>query len=262
MNNLNCWKRAPRKTKQMNEFKEQIAIVTGAASGIGSALAHKLLDEGAVVALLDINGTALKTEFKSYANAKLFPIDITRQTLVNKAITAIMDEFGRIDILINCAGITGATNVFSHDVCSEDLHKVFELNFMSSFYITKAVLPHMMKLKYGRILHLASVAGKEGNAGMLAYSASKAAVIGMTKVQGKEYAETGITVNALAPAVIRTALVDALPLNQVKYMTDKIPMKRCGTLEEAVNLSMYIVSKENSFTTGFTFDLTGGRATY
>ncbi|WP_316810123.1 SDR family oxidoreductase [Pedobacter heparinus] len=247
----------------MNEFKEQIAIVTGAASGIGSALAHKLLKEGAIVALLDINGAALKTEFKSYAaKAKLFPIDITKQVLVNKAIEAIVAEFGKVDILINCAGITGATNVFSHDVSSEDLHKVFELNFMSSFYITKAVLPHMMKLRYGRILHLASVAGKEGNAGMLAYSASKAAVIGMTKVQGKEYAETGITVNALAPAVIRTALVDAMPLNQVKYMIDKIPMKRCGTLEEAVNLSMYIVSKENSFTTGFTFDLTGGRATY
>ena len=109
---------------------------------------------------------------------------------------------------------------------------------------------------------MASIAGKEGNAGMLAYSSSKAAVIGMTKVQGKEYAETGITVNAMAPAVIRTPLVDAMPEQQVKYMTDKIPMKRCGSLEEAVNMAMYIVSKQNSFTTGFTFDLTGGRATY
>jgi 3-oxoacyl-[acyl-carrier protein] reductase len=139
---------------------------------------------------------------------------------------------------------------------------VFELNFMSSFYTTKAVLPHMIKMQYGRILHLASIAGKEGNAGMLAYSASKAAVIGMTKVQGKEYAETGITINAMAPAVIRTPLVEATPKEQVKYMTDKIPIKRCGTLDEAANLAAYIVSKENSFTTGFTFDLTGGRATY
>ena len=120
----------------------------------------------------------------------------------------------------------------------------------------------MVKQNYGRILHIASIAGKEGNAGMFAYSASKAAVIGMTKVQGKEYAETGITVNALAPAVIKTALVDALPEEQVKYMTDKIPMKRCGTLEEVVNILTYIVSPQNSFTTGFTFDLSGGRATY
>src|SRR4029079_6702107 len=142
------------------------------------------------------------------------------------------------------------------------LQKVFDLNFMSSFYTAKAVLPHMLGKNYGRILHMASVAGKEGNAGMIAYSASKAAVIGMTKVQGKEYAETGITVNALAPAVIQTALVDAMPPEQVKYMTDKIPMKRLGTLDEAVNMALYIVSPQNSFTTGFTFDLSGGRATY
>ncbi len=120
----------------------------------------------------------------------------------------------------------------------------------------------MLKNNYGRILHIASIAGKEGNAGMVAYSSSKAAVIGMTKVQGKEYAETGITINALAPAVIQTALVDAMPAEQVKYMTDKIPMKRCGTLEEVAGIALYILSPQNSFTTGFTFDLTGGRATY
>jgi 3-oxoacyl-[acyl-carrier protein] reductase len=120
----------------------------------------------------------------------------------------------------------------------------------------------MLEKKYGRILHIASIAGKEGNAGMLAYSASKAAVIGMTKVQGKEYAETGITINALAPAVIQTPMVDAMPIEQVRYMTDKIPMKRCGTLEEIANLVLYIVSPKNSFTTAFTFDLSGGRATY
>lgn len=120
----------------------------------------------------------------------------------------------------------------------------------------------MLKSNYGRILHIASIAGKEGNAGMLAYSASKAAVIGMTKVQGKEYAETGITINALAPAVIRTPMVDAMPEQQVTYMTDKIPMKRCGTLDEVAAIALYILSPENSFTTGFTFDLSGGRATY
>lgn len=171
-------------------------------------------------------------------------------------------RYVKIDILVNCAGITGLTNLQSHEVDSADLHKVFEINFMSSFYTSRAVLPHMMSKKYGRILHIASISGKEGNAGMLAYSASKAAVICMAKVQGKEYAETGITVNALAPAVIRTPLVDMMPEQQVKYMTDKIPMKRCGTLEEAANMAAYIVSPYNSFSTGFTFDLSGGRATY
>ena len=247
----------------MNEFKGQVAIVTGAASGIGLAIAHELIDKGAIVALLDINKMGLELEFKQHETAaRLFPIDITNEQLVNDVVEQVAGEFGKVDILVNCAGITGTTNILSHEVCREDLYRVFEVNFMSSFYSSKAVIPHMMKLNYGRILHLASVAGKEGNAGMLAYSASKAAVIGMTKVQGKEYAETGITVNALAPAVIRTALVDAMPDKQVKYMVDKIPMKRCGTLRETVNLSMYIISKENSFTTGFTFDLTGGRATY
>jgi 2-dehydro-3-deoxy-L-rhamnonate dehydrogenase (NAD+) len=245
------------------EFEGQVAIVTGAASGIGLSVARKLLESGAYVALLDINGNSLKKEFHRFkAKALLYPMDITDQSLIAQSVNELVGRFGRIDILINCAGITGVSNILSHEVTSEDLHRVFEVNFMSSFYIAKAVIPHMLERKYGRILHIASIAGKEGNAGMLAYSASKAAVIGMTKVQGKEYAESGITVNALAPTVIQTPLVDNLPKEQVKYMTDKIPMKRCGTLEEVVNMATYIVSKKNSFTTGFTFDLTGGRATY
>jgi len=137
-----------------------------------------------------------------------------------------------------------------------------DVNFMGSFLTSKYSLPIMLKQNYGRILHIASIAGKEGNAGMLAYSSSKAAVIAMAKVQGKEYAETGVTINALAPAVILTAMVDEMPDKQVKYMTDKIPMKRCGTLDELVSMVSFIVSDKNSFTTGFTFDLSGGRATY
>jgi 2-dehydro-3-deoxy-L-rhamnonate dehydrogenase (NAD+) len=247
----------------MAEFSGQVAIVTGAASGIGLAIANKLLAEGARVALLDINEQALQEKFASFgAPAAIYPVDITRQQTIEDTINQVVANWGRIDMLVNCAGITGITNSRSHEVCPQDLQKVFELNFMSSFYTAKAVLPHMLEKNYGRILHMASVAGKEGNAGMLAYSASKAAVIGMTKVQGKEYAETGITVNAMAPAVIRTPLVDAMPDQQVKYMTDKIPMKRCGTLEEATSLATFILSKQNSFTTGFTYDLTGGRATY
>jgi NAD(P)-dependent dehydrogenase (short-subunit alcohol dehydrogenase family) len=163
---------------------------------------------------------------------------------------------------VNSAGITGMTNVKSHEVNTDNLLKVFQVNFMGSYHTSKYVLPVMLEHNYGRVLHLASIAGKEGNAGMLAYSSSKAAVIGMTKVQGKEYATTGITVNAMAPAVIRTALVDAMPEEQVRYMTDKIPMQRCGTLEEAAGLALFILSPENSFTTGFVFDLSGGRATY
>jgi 3-oxoacyl-[acyl-carrier protein] reductase len=247
----------------MNEFTNQVAIVTGAASGIGCAIAHKLVQEGARVALLDIDNNGLEKEFGKYKTEVIsFPIDITQLSVVNDTIGRIANFFGKIDILINCAGITGITNSVTHNVCPDNLSKVFELNFMASFYTTKTVLPFMMEKNYGRILHLASIAGKEGNAGMLAYSASKAAVIGMTKVQGKEYAETGITINAMAPAVIRTPLVDAMPEQQVKYMTDKIPMKRCGTLEEAIALALYIVFEQNSFTTGFTFDLSGGRATY
>src|SRR6266487_6548856 len=166
----------------MNEFKDQVAIITGAASGIGLAIAKRLLKEGAMVALLDINEKGLNEEFNEYnGEARIFPIDVTQQSLIDKTVEQIASHFDKIDILINCAGITGITNSFSHEVCIEDLHKVFELNFMSCFYITRAVLPHMLKMKYGRILHMASVAGKEGNAGMLAYSASKAAVIGMTK---------------------------------------------------------------------------------
>ncbi|GLU53405.1 SDR family NAD(P)-dependent oxidoreductase [Dyadobacter frigoris] len=246
----------------MSTFKGKVAIVTGAASGLGLTISLKLLAEGCFVALFDLNKNALHTWFGSEANAQIMPLDITKSKSVNASVETVFQTFGRIDILVNCAGITGITNIKSHEVNDENLRKVFEINFMGSFYTSKAVIPYMLKENYGRILHIASIAGKEGNAGMLAYSASKAAVIGMTKVQGKEYAETGITVNAMAPAVIRTALVEAMPEAQVKYMADKIPMKRCGTLEEAANLAAYIVSDENSFTTGFTFDLTGGRATY
>ena len=247
----------------MSDFSEQVAVITGAASGLGLVIARKLINEGAKVALLDLNEPVLHQEFDIYQDkVLLLGLDVTSEENVYNAVEKAFKHFGKIDILINCAGITGATNIQSHEVNTENLRKVFDINFMASWFTSKAVLPYMLKNNYGRILHIASIAGKEGNAGMLAYSASKAAVIGMTKVQGKEYAEKGITVNALAPAVIQTPLVDAMPEAQVKYMTDKIPMKRCGTLGEAANLAAYIVSPLNSFTTGFTFDLSGGRATY
>ncbi|HZH96824.1 MAG TPA: SDR family NAD(P)-dependent oxidoreductase, partial [Flavisolibacter sp.] len=240
-----------------------VAVITGAASGIGLAVTKQLLEDEAQVVLLDINKEVLEKVFGAFPQqAMIFGTDITDQSAVKTAVDAAAAHWGRVDILINCAGITGVTNIKSHEVDADNLQQVFNINFMASFYTAHAVLPYMIKQQYGRILHLASIAGKEGNAGMLAYSASKAAVIGMTKVQGKEYGEMGITVNALAPAVIRTPMVDALPDEQVKYMTDKIPMKRCGTLKEVVDMITFIVSPANSFTTGFTFDLSGGRATY
>jgi 3-oxoacyl-[acyl-carrier protein] reductase len=246
-----------------NEFAGQVAIVTGAASGLGLAISKKLHASGAKVAMLDLNEGALQSVLKELGkNAYAFPIDLTRETDVANVIQHIGDQFGKIDVLVNSAGITGKTNIKSHEVETENLRFVFDVNFMASFFTARAVLPRMLKQKYGRILHIASIAGKEGNAGMLAYSASKAAVVGMTKVQGKEYAGTGITINALAPAVIRTAMVETLPEAQVKYMTDKIPMQRCGTLDEIAHMAAFIVSPGTSFTTGFTFDMTGGRATY
>ena len=244
-------------------FKGQAAVITGAASGLGFAIAARLHEVGARVAMLDLNDAAVQSAAKEVGdNASAFSLDVTSEAQVNGVIERIGGQFGRIDILVNCAGVTGKTNIKSHEVESDDLNFVFDVNFKGSFFTARAVLPWMMRRNYGRILHIASIAGKEGNAGMLAYSASKAAVIGMTKVQGKEYAETGITINALAPAVIRTAMVEAMPKEQVTYMTDKIPMKRCGTLEEVANMAAFIVSPGASFTTGFTFDMTGGRATY
>jgi 2-dehydro-3-deoxy-L-rhamnonate dehydrogenase (NAD+) len=242
-----------------SDFSKQVALVTGGSSGLGLSITKALVESGAQVAILD-----LKSHPDTENNTNIFfqSVDITLEEKVQDAIHTVWEKFGRIDILVNSAGLTGITNIKTHETSAENIRKVFDVNFMGSYFTSKHVLPYMLQNNYGRILHIASIAGKEGNAGMLAYSSSKAAVIGMTKVQGKEYAETGITINALAPAVIQTPMVDAMPVEQVRYMTDKIPMKRCGTLQEIANIALYIVSRENSFTTAFTFDLSGGRATY
>ena len=224
-----------------NSMKDQVAVITGAASGLGLVITKKLAENGVKLALLDLSNET-PNELINIPNSKYYRSDVSIEQEIKSTIELIYSHYKKIDILINCAGITGKTNIKSHETETENLNRVFEINFLGSYYTAKYVLPYMLKQNYGRILHIASIAGKEGNAGMLAYSASKAAVIGMTKVQ--------------------TAMVDALPAEQVKYMTDKIPMKRCGTLEEAANLAAYIVSPQNSFTTGFTFDLSGGRATY
>jgi 2-dehydro-3-deoxy-L-rhamnonate dehydrogenase (NAD+) len=244
-------------------WSAQQAVVTGGASGIGLAVAKKLHSLGVKLVLCDSDEKKFEAARDALsADCRTLCLDVTDLKAVESAFGKIINQTGAIDILVNSAGITGITNVKSHEVDPANVELVFRINFFGSFSTSRAVLPGMLRQSYGRILHIASIAGKEGNAGMMAYSASKAAVIGMTKSQGKELAETGITVNALAPAVILTPMVAAMPPAQVTYMTDKIPMKRCGTLEEIADLAAFIVSPEASFTTGFTFDLTGGRATY
>jgi NAD(P)-dependent dehydrogenase (short-subunit alcohol dehydrogenase family) len=244
------------------QWSEQTAIVTGGASGLGLAITRRLQERGVFVAVFDLakKDEALAKEFGT--RGLIVSVDVTDEAAVRQAVDRVVAVRGRVDILVNSAGITGKTNIKSHEVDLADFETVMRVNVRGPFLAGKAVLPGMLKNGYGRVLHIASIAGKEGNAGMLAYSTSKAAVIGLTKVQGKEYAETGITVNALAPAVVNTPMVAALPEAQVKYMTDKIPMKRCCALEEVAAMAAFIVSPEASFTTGFTFDLTGGRAVY
>jgi len=240
-------------------WSQQTIAVTGAASGLGAAVCARFASLGARVAGFDIRPEALDAARSTLGERfRGVSCDVTRWDEVEPAFAVL----GPVDVLVNCAGITGKTNLRSHETDPADVARVLAVNFFGSYHAAKAVLPGMLERGYGRVLHIASIAGKEGNAGMLAYSSSKAAVIGMTKVQGKEVAGTGVTVNALAPAVIRTPLVEAMPEAQVTYMTDKIPMRRCGTLEEVVAMVEFIVSPGCSFTTGFTFDLSGGRATY
>ncbi|HVV01962.1 MAG TPA: SDR family NAD(P)-dependent oxidoreductase, partial [Verrucomicrobiae bacterium] len=214
----------------MNTLKkpwgEQLALVTGGASGIGLVIAKKLHRLGAKVVICDLDAQKLEAAAKNAGDTfRTLAVDVTNLNAVETAFGELIAQIGPIDILINSAGVTGATNIKSHEVDPANVEFVFRVNFFGSFHTSRAVLPAMLRQNYGRILHIASIAGKEGNAGMMAYSASKAAVIGMTKSQGKELAETGVTVNALAPAVIRTPMVEAMPPAQVTYMTDKIPMK-------------------------------------
>lgn len=248
--------------------KGQVAIVTGGGNGIGLGVAERFLAEGADVALFDVNQDAL-TEARAELEAGRpsgrvldCVVDVTSEDSIEAAVQAVVERFGRVDILVQAAGVVGKTGIQTHEVESANFSFVMDVNLLGIFHCCKAVLPHMLKQNYGRIVNIASIAGKEGNSGMLAYSASKAGVLGLTKVVGKDYAETGITCNAVTPAVVRTKMVAAMPDEQVKYMTDKIPMKRTGEVDEMASLVSFIASSHCSFTTGFAFDATGGRATY
>jgi NAD(P)-dependent dehydrogenase (short-subunit alcohol dehydrogenase family) len=238
-------------------------LVVGAGSGIGKASAEFLAAQGATVICADRNKQAAETVAKGIgARASALELDITDDVGAKKVLAAAEKKAGHLHAAVNCAGITGRTNIKGHEVDLANFDEVHRINLRGALVLSQAVLPGMLARGYGRILHVASIAGKEGNAGMTAYSTTKAGLIGLVKSLGKDYPETGVTINALAPAVIRTPLVDALPEATVKYMTDKIPMRRCGELDEVAAMIAWIVSPACSFTTGFTFDLSGGRATY
>ena len=244
-------------------FKNQVVIVTGGARGIGFGIARRFVKLGAKVVLFDMEESSLRKAVQELGGrASYEKVNVTSQREVNDAVGNVLRRFGSIHVVVQCAGITGKTGIRTEEVDFKNFQTVLAVNLSGIFLMCKAVLPQMRKQGYGRIVNIASIAGKEGNAGMLAYSSSKAAVIGLTKVIGKEYAEEGITCNAIAPAVVRTPMVDAMPATQVKYMTDKIPMKRTGEIDEIASLVAFVASREASFTTAFTFDATGGRATY
>ena len=249
-------------------FTDQTAIVTGGADGIGKVVATRLASEGAQVTIFDISVANAEATVGELAEGGLRAdceiVDIADEEAVAAAIEAVVARSanGRLDVVVNCAAIVGPTSTPITKVSVEEFERTSRINLLGTFVMTKQAITTMQLNNYGRVLNFASIAGKEGNAGMSPYSSTKAGVIGLVKSAGKEFAESGITVNAIAPAVILTPMVEGVDPAQVKYMTDKIPMRRCGTLEEVAALSCWIVSPEASFCTGFTFDLSGGRAVY
>lgn len=247
-------------------FESQVALITGGADGLGKAIGSRLAAEGATVILADKSeeklALAIAEVSKTSTTVGGLPLDIADEDAVQRVYTQVSDQFGRLDIMVNAAGIVGPTSTPIEDYSAIAFDDVYRVNLKGAFLMTKYALPLMAKRNYGRILLIASIAGKEGNPNMVGYSATKAGVIGLVKGVGKEYATKGITVNGLAPAVIKTAMnADTAP-EQLKYMTDKIPMGRLGTVEEVASVASWIVSPEASFSTGFTFDISGGRATY
>jgi 3-oxoacyl-[acyl-carrier protein] reductase len=243
-------------------FNGQVAIVTGAGDGLGLAISERLLAEGAIVWFMDRDDKRLAAATRGRPNTHTLVADICEETAVRDAFERVFAAHGRVDVVVNSAGIVGPNNKRITETPTDGYEQVLRVNLFGSFVVCKHALIQMQKRNYGRVLLIASIAGKEGNAGMCGYSSAKAGVIGLVKSVGKEFAETGITINALAPAVVRTAMVEAMDPAQVKYMTDKIPMKRCGTLAEVAGIATWIVSPEASFNTAVTFDLTGGRAVY
>lgn len=246
----------------MFELKGQTALVTGAGTGIGEVIAARLASAGARVAIADINADAARAVAdKVGGGAFPLPVDVTKVDQVRAAIAKIVETAGSLEILVNNAGIAGRAAPIWEQT-DADWHRVLDLNINAPFYLCREVLPHMRARRYGRIVNIASIAGKEGNPNMVAYSASKAAVIGLTKSIAKEVATEGICINAVAPAVIRTKILDQLSPAQVDYMVQRIPMKRTGQPEEVAAVVHFLASRDCSFVTGQCYDVSGGRATY
>lgn len=242
------------------------AFVIGAGGGIGQGAAQLLAQRGVSVACVDRDGAAATATAAAIAEngdtACSYTADVTDMASIADAFAAFCESVGQVHSVINSAGVQGQLGLPSHQVSIDDFDRVCNVNLRGALVVAQVVIPHMLERGYGRIAHVASIAGKEGNPNMIAYSTSKAGLIGMVKAQGKEYGEHGITINALAPAVIHTPFLDTQPQATLDYMIAKIPMKRVGTILEAAQILAWMVSDECSFTTGFTFDLSGGRATY
>ncbi|WP_353125981.1 SDR family NAD(P)-dependent oxidoreductase [Parapedobacter pyrenivorans] len=247
-------------------FENQVAVISGGAEGLGKAVALRLASEGARIVLFDVNEKKLTETVRVLESRGIAVlgrcVDIADEQAVKLGYKAAEEKFGKIDVVINSAGIVGPTSTSILDYTLADFDRVYQVNLRGAFLIAKYGLQAMTVKGYGRMLLIASIAGKEGNPFMAGYSATKAGVIGLVKGLGKEFAEKGITVNGLAPAVIKTAMNEDTAPEQLAYMTSKIPMGRLGTVAEVAAMAAFIVSPENSFSTGFVYDISGGRATY
>ena len=242
-------------------FAGRTAIVTGAASGLGKAVAKRIVAEGGNVALWDVNAEALALTQDEIGAMHMVALDVSNHAAVVAAAAESRNALGQVDILVNSAGITGATApMWEYPV--DSWKHVFAINVHGLFHCCREVVPFMVESGYGRIVNLSSVAGKEGNPNASAYSASKAAVIGLTKSLGKELAEKGVIANALTPATFESPILAQLPQTQVDYMRSKIPMGRLGNIEESAAVVCFMASEECSFTTAATFDTSGGRTTF
>jgi 2-dehydro-3-deoxy-L-rhamnonate dehydrogenase (NAD+) len=244
------------------DFKGRIAVITGGAAGIGLAIARRLAGSGARVVLWDRDEKALAGARSAIGGETLtHSFDVSSADAVQRATEAAVAACGGIDALICSAGITGP-NVPLAEYPVDDWKQVFDVNVHGVFLCNRAVVPVMQKNDYGRIVNIASVAGKEGNPNASAYSASKAAVIGLTKSLGKELAKSGIRANCVTPAAVRTAIFDQMSQQHIDFMLSKIPLGRFGTVDEIAAMVCWLASEECSFSTGAVFDLSGGRATY
>lgn len=249
----------------MARFDDQVAIVTGGATGIGYGIAKRLGSEGARIVIVD-NDAVLAEPAASEIGARGTPTELTlgdvaEPETAERAVQQALDSWGRIDVLVNNAGIGGVNgNIWELPV--EELDRVYRTNLRGVFSFTHTVVPHMLERDYGRIVNIASIAGKEGNPRMVPYSATKAAVIGLTKSVGKELATTGIRVNCVTPGVVQTRILDEFTAEQVTYMVERIPIGRTGDIAEIAAMVAWLASEECSFSTGAVFDISGGRATY